>query len=177
MNVVGQMLRTSPPGLQAAPQTASDARRGRPLELGIPITELVLHRLPGPRWALIILWAVAVLMTPFVLAGAKWLTGSSNDIDGLGELAPQGILTYVVALLLVGVARLVDQASALRPDIERLTNDKTADQRCGAEVECRRPRGTHGGGSPVASWSSWSVNGVCRPWSCFRSWPLPCFRS
>ena len=160
MNVVGQKLRTSPPGLQAAPKTASEARPGGPLELGIPITELVLHRLPGPRWALIIVWAVAVLMTPFVLAGAKWLTGSSNDIDGLGELAPQGILTYVVVLLLVGVARLVDQASALRPDIERLTNDKT-------ETSDAAPRWNVAGPVVltvvvvlVASWNSWSANGV-----------------
>ena len=120
----------------------------------------MLHRLPGPRWALIIVWAVAVLMTPFVLAGAKWLAGSSNDIDGLGELAPQGVLTYVVVLLLVGVARLVDQASALRPDIQRLTNDKTA-------VSDAAPRWNVAGPMVltvvvvlVASWNSWSVNGV-----------------
>lgn len=160
MNVVDEKLRTSPPGLQAPPQIASEVRPGRPLELGIPITELVLHRLPGPRWALIVLWAVAVLMTPFVLAGAKWLTGSSSDIDGVGEVVAQGILTYVVAVLLVGVARLVDQASALRPDIQRLTNDKT-------EISDAAPTWSIAGPVVltlvvvlVTSWNSWSVNGV-----------------
>ena len=160
MNVVGQKLRKSTPGLPAAPQAASDARRGRPLELGIPITELVLHRLPGSRWAVIIDGRVAVLMTPFALAGAKWLAGSSNDIDGLGELAPQGILTYVVVLLLVGVARLVDQASALRPDIERLTNYKTATTDSTPKWNVAGPVVLTVVVVLVASWSSWSANGV-----------------
>ena len=149
-----------PTGLQAAPQTASEARSGGPLELGTPITELLLHRLPGPRWALIILWAVAVLMTPFVLAGAKWLTGSSSDIDGVGELAAQGVLTYVVAVLLVGVARLVDQASALRPDIQRLTNDKTEISDAASRWSVAGPVVLTVVVVLVASWNSWSVNGV-----------------
>src|SRR4029079_12051052 len=66
------------------------------LDLGVPITEVLLRHLPGPRWALIVVWAIAVLITPFVLAGAKWLTGASDSFDGLGELGPQGVLAYVV---------------------------------------------------------------------------------
>ena len=73
---------------------------------------------------------------------------------------PQGVLTYVVALLLVGVARLVDQASALRPEIDRLTNNGT--QTSGAARRWDSP----GPGRLtvlvvlVASWSSWSTIGV-----------------
>jgi hypothetical protein len=159
MNVVRPSVRTSSPGLRSA-TIASEALPRGPLDLGTPITELLLHRLPGPRWAIIIVWAAAVLMTPFVLAGTKWLTGSSNEVDGPGELASQGILTYVTVLLLVGVARLIDQASALRPDIERLTNDNTETSDGASRWSVAGPVALTVVVVLVASWSSWSANGV-----------------
>jgi hypothetical protein len=129
------------------------------LDLGVPITEVLLRHLPGPRWALIVVWAIAVLIIPFVLAGAKWLTGASDSFDGLGELGPQGVLAYVVALLLVGVARLVDQASALRPDIDRLTNSGTQTSRAARRGDLAGPVALTVLVALVASWSSWSTNG------------------
>ena len=62
------------------------------LELGVPITERLLRRIPGPRWALITIWALAVLMTPIVLAGARLVSGVATDLDGVAELAPPGVL-------------------------------------------------------------------------------------
>jgi hypothetical protein len=119
----------------------------------------LLRHLPGPRWALIVVWAIAVLATPFVLAGAKWLTGASDSIDGLGDLGPQAVLTYVVALLLVGVARLVDQASALRPDIDRLTDHGTQTSRAASSWDVAGPVALTVLVVLVASWGSWSTNG------------------
>jgi hypothetical protein len=147
-----------------APETieVADAKvpAGPSLDLGVPITEVLLRHLPGPRWALIVVWAIAVLITPFVLAGAKWLTEASDSIDGLGELGPQGVLTYVVALLLVGVARLVDQASALRPDIDRLTSNGTQTSRAARRWDFAGPVALTVLVVLVASWSSWSTIGV-----------------
>jgi hypothetical protein len=156
----GHGLPTFATVLGPAVDEASELRVGGPLELGIPVTDRLLRRLPGPRWALIALWAVGVLVTPFVLAGTKSLTGPSTEFNGLGELAPQAVLTYVVALLLHGVARLVDRATALRPDVERLTND-----RCQANVSARGwdvagPMGLSTVVVLIVSWSSWGVNGV-----------------
>ena len=119
---------------------------GGPLALGTPITERLLRRLPGPRNVLITLWAAGVMVTPFVLAGAKSLTGRSADFNTLGELAPQAILTYVVALLLHGVARLVDRATALRPEVERLTNEERQSGSSASGWDRRRSRGPHVGG-------------------------------
>src|SRR6476659_5464133 len=97
------------------------ASRGS-LELGIPITERLLQRIPGPRWALVAVWAGAVLVAPFVLEGSKGISAADADFDVVGELARQSVLAYVVTLLLVGVARLVDHARALRPVVEELTD-------------------------------------------------------
>src|SRR5688572_16965379 len=133
---------------------------GPSLDLGVPITEVLLRQLPGPRWALIVVWAIAVLITPFVLAGAKWLTDASDSFDGLGELGPQAVLTYVVALLLVGVARLVGQASALRPDIDRLTNRGIQTSRAARRWDFAGPVALTVLVVLVASWSSWSTIGV-----------------
>ena len=144
-------------------QERIDAARGRspssPLDLGIPITERVLHRLPGPRWVLIALWAAIVLATPFVLAGAKRVVGSDAALDGVGELASQAVLSYVVALLLFGVARLVDHASALGPDVERLTVG-WADSEAARRWDAAGPILLSAGVVLVAAARSWSMNGV-----------------
>ena|SRR5688572_15115122 len=79
---------------------------GPSLDLGVPITEVLLRRLPGPRWALIVVWAIAVLITPFVLAGAKWLTGASDRIDGPGELGPHGVTSGLVVRFIVVAAQI-----------------------------------------------------------------------
>ena len=132
-----------------------------PLDLGIPITERMLRRLPGPRWLFISLWAAAVLMTPFVLTGAKWVTGPRTGFDGLGELASQAILSYVVALLLFGVTRLVDDATALRPDVQRLTNDDpTRPGEAARRWNLAGPIALSVVVVVVVSWSSWAMNGV-----------------
>ena len=133
---------------------------GGPLALGTPITERLLRRLPGPRNVLITLWAAGVMVTPFVLAGAKSLTGRSADFNTLGELAPQAILTYVVALLLHGVARLVDRATALRPEVERLTNEERQSGSSASGWDLAGPAALTSVVVLVVSWSSWGINGV-----------------
>jgi hypothetical protein len=145
-------------------ETAADTASGRtgtgPLELGIPITERILGRLPGPRWVLITLWAAAVLMTPFVLVAAKRVTGPRTEFDGLGESVPQVVLSYVVALLLYGVARLVNHATALRPDVQRLTNDKPQPGESARRWNVAGPVALSAVLVLVVSWSSWGLNGV-----------------
>jgi hypothetical protein len=115
------MISASVSDLRERVDAARRSNPSSPLDLGIPITERALRRLPGPRWVLIALWAAAVLATPFVVVGAKRVVGPGAEFDGFGELASQAVLSYVVALLLYGVARLVDHATALGPDVERLT--------------------------------------------------------
>src|SRR5215210_864971 len=130
-----------------------------PLELDEPITECVLRRVPGPRWALIALWGAAVLATPFVLIAARWATGQSTELDIAGELGSQAVLAYVVVLLLWGVAGLVERAATLRPDVQRLT---------GGVLAPGTPRASALAGPvalasvviPATTWSSWTTNGI-----------------
>ena len=138
-------------------------RRGRssgPLDLGIPITERILRRLPGPRWALITLWAAAVLVTPLVVVGTKELSGARTGSDGFGELASQAVLSYVVALLLYGVARLVDHATALGPDVAQLTVDSADPDAAARKRDVAGPLLLSVVVVLVASGSSWSMNGI-----------------
>jgi hypothetical protein len=139
---------------------ASGRSPSGPLELGNPITERMLRRLPGPRWLLITLWAAAVLITPFVLVVAKRVTGPRDEFDTLGELAPQAVLAYVVVLLLYGVARLVDRATALRPDVQRLTSDDPQPGEAASRWNVAGPVALSAVVVLVVSWSSWSLNGL-----------------
>ncbi|HYU50721.1 MAG TPA: hypothetical protein VEO91_12425 [Candidatus Limnocylindria bacterium] len=146
--------------LGPAVDSASNRPSTGPLELGIPITERILRRLPGPRWVLITLWAAAVLVTPFVIVGAKWVTGPRTEFDILGELAPQTVLSYVVALLLCGVARLVDQATAIRADVQRLADEESQPGEAAHRWNVAGPVALSAVVVLVVSWSSWSLNGV-----------------
>jgi hypothetical protein len=157
---VGDKVATLASELGTAVDAVAGLPSSGPLELGIPITERMLRRLPGPRWLLITLWAGAVLTTPFVVVGAKWITGSGTAFDGLGELAPQAVLSYVVALLVFGVARLVDHATALRPDVQRLTNDNPLPGEAARRWNVAGPVALSAVVVLVVSWSSWSMNGV-----------------
>jgi hypothetical protein len=143
-----------------AVRDASGRLDADPLGLGIPITERMLRRIPGPRWVLIALWAAAVLMTPLVLVAAKRITGSGTEADSLGELAPQAVLAGVVVLLLCGVARLVNQARTLGPDVQRLTNDKQLLSEARRGSDFAGPAGLSAAVLMLVSSSSWSVNGV-----------------
>jgi hypothetical protein len=156
---VGDRVATSGTELPAPVDAASGRPSSGPLELDIPITERILRRLPGPRWVLIVLWAAVVLVTPFVLVGAKWVIGPPTQFDSVGELAPQAVLSYVVALLLWGVARLVDQAKALRPDVQRLTNDEPQPGQAASRWTVAGPVTLSALVVLVVSWSSWSVSG------------------
>jgi hypothetical protein len=157
---VGQRLPTLATLLGSALDNASELPVGGPLELGVPITERLLRGLPGPRWALVTLWAAGVMVTPFVLAGAKSLTGPSTEFNALREFAPQAILTCVVALLLLCVARLVDRATALRPDVDRLTNDKCEPNPSARGWNVAGPMALTAVVVVIASWNSWGMNGV-----------------
>ena len=63
----------------AAEMTPGPVHTG-PLELGIPITERILARLPGPRWVLVTAWVVAVLATPFVLFRSEMADGITDGV-------------------------------------------------------------------------------------------------
>jgi hypothetical protein len=106
------------------------------------------------------MWAGAVLVTPFVLEGSKWISGPDADFDGLGELARQSVLAYVVALLLIGVARLVDHARALRPVVEELTNDTTQPSEAAPRWNVAGPVVLSTVVVIVTSSSSWGQNGI-----------------
>lgn len=131
-----------------------------PLDLGIPITERVLRRLPGPRWVLIALWAAGALATPFVLTGIVRFSGSRREFDGIGELASQAVLSYVVALFLFGIAGLVDRATALGPDVTQLTFDTPQPNEATRRRDVAGPLSLSAVVILVASGSSWSTNGV-----------------
>jgi hypothetical protein len=105
---------------------AVEARSNGRIELGVPLTEWIFRRLPGPRWSLIVVWVGLVLMTPFAVIGAAHLAQPTREIDVLNEAGPQAVLSYVVALLLYGVGRLVDRAAALGPGVELLVIRPTA---------------------------------------------------
>jgi hypothetical protein len=151
---------TSGAELQAQVDASSRRPSGGPLDLDIPITERILRRLPGPRWALITLWAAVVLVTPFVIVASKWVTGPPSPFDPVGELAPQAVLSYVVALLLWGVARLVDRATALRPDVQRLTDEELQPGEAAGPWNVAGPVTLSALVVLVVSWSSWSMNGI-----------------
>jgi hypothetical protein len=131
-----------------------------PLDLGTPITERILHGLPGPRWMLIAFWATAVLATPFVLIGAKRIAGHPTEYSVVAELASQAVLSYVVALLLWGVARLVDRATALGPDVERLTHQVVPRDESARPWDVVGPVALSAITVLVVSWGSWNANGV-----------------
>jgi hypothetical protein len=147
-------------------QAGSRPRAAGPLDLGVPLTDSILERLPGPRWLLISLWAGAVLVTPLAVIGAKRLSEPGLRIDPVGELGSQAVLSYVVALLLVGVARLVDHAAALQPDLSLLTVDALQPTESTRPTESARPWNVVGPLSLsalivlVASGSSWRINGA-----------------
>src|SRR3954447_17073635 len=135
-------------------------RPAGPLDLGAPLTEWVLGRLPGPRWLLSSFWAGAVLVTPFVLLAARRLTEPNAAIDGLKELGPQAVLACVVALLLYGIARLVRNAKALGPDVDLMTIDEPATIERTTRWNVAGPIALSGVGIVVASSRSWSANGL-----------------
>ena len=154
------MISTSAPDLLARLDVVRRNSPTGPLDLGIPITERIIRRLPGPRWVLIALWAGAVLVTPLVLDVAKQLLGAPTAFDGFGELATQAVLSYVVALLLYGVARLVNHAATLGPDVAQLTRDDAQPNGASRRRDVAGPLSLSAVVVLVASGTSWSINGV-----------------
>jgi hypothetical protein len=158
--IVGDHVATPTSDLERTVDGSSGRPTTGPLDLGSPITERMMRCLPGPRWVLIAIWAAAVLVTPFVLVGARRLAGQSTEFDSVGELAPQAVLSYVVAILLWGVARLVDRATALRPDVQRLTNEEPPPGEAAPRWNVASPVALSAVVVMVVSSSSWSMNGV-----------------
>lgn len=134
--------------------------RAGTIDLGVPLTEWIFSRFPGPRWSLISLWAVAVLLAPFALIGAQRLTEPDMAIDIFDELGSQAVLSYVVALLLYGVGRLVDRASSLGPDVQHLTTGATEPNQRMRLRDVVGPLSLSAVVVLVASTSSWRINGV-----------------
>lgn len=92
------------------------------IDLGEPMTERILTRLGRPRWFWVSAWGSIPMVTPFVLLAALAASGKEASFGSLADLlVPQLVLAYVVVILLWGVGRLTRDATALQPEMKRLT--------------------------------------------------------
>jgi hypothetical protein len=141
-----------------------DAAPGRPptrtMDLGVPLTEWMLRRSPGPRSLLVVFWVAAILVAPFASFGAQRITEPTREIDVFGEVGPQVVLAYVVALLLYGVGRLVDRAASLGPDVEHLMIRRTLSEAPLRLWDVVGPLSLSALVVAAASNGSWQVNGA-----------------
>lgn len=72
-----------------------------------PLTERVLERLGRPRIGWILAWSVVALLSPLVFGGAIELSGRPFEGRVFMELlTTQGVLAYVVFVLLIGTGFL-----------------------------------------------------------------------
>jgi hypothetical protein len=89
----------------------------------LPLTERVLRRLPGPRVAWMVAWA---LVAPFRLVALLAVLTMTGDARSPAEIANaflregQATFGYVVLVALWGTPRLVRRVTALAPAIDRL---------------------------------------------------------
>jgi hypothetical protein len=86
-----------------------------------PLTERVLDRLGPPRVAWILAWSLVALVSPLVFAAAIRLSGrplAGGDVVEL--LTTQGVLAFVVFVLLIGTGVLSRQAAGVVADVASL---------------------------------------------------------
>jgi hypothetical protein len=115
-------------GGQAEVEVATPAASGRTAgaALGVPLTERILARLPGPRPA----WVVVLALVPWLnlavilaLQTAERTPAGIGPIDVVNRLA----VTLAVVLSLWGAARIADQLRELRPALARVVEQDEQD--------------------------------------------------
>jgi hypothetical protein len=110
----------------AAGRNATSSRETQStLNVGLPLTEVVLDRL-GPPWVLwSIAWALTALLAPVALLSILAVRGELARVPSISNLViPQATVAYAAVLCLFGVRRLSSGARALEPDLRRLTGDR-----------------------------------------------------
>jgi hypothetical protein len=86
-----------------------------------PVTERVLQRLGRPRVGWILAWSFVALVSPLVFSAAIRLSGRPFEAVDFAELlTTQGVLAYVVFVLLSGTGVLARQASGVVAEVAGL---------------------------------------------------------
>jgi hypothetical protein len=86
-----------------------------------PITERVLRRLGRPKWLWILLWAVVPLGSQLAFMTGIRLSGQPLSTAVIVNLlATQGVLSYAVVILLLGVGLLTLEAADVRDHVSKL---------------------------------------------------------
>ncbi len=109
--------------------TGMDAGSGRdpsaPLDVGVPLTEVILTRLGRPRLLWAILWASTALLAPLALLSMLGARGELHRVSSVPNLViAQATVAYAALLCLFGVHRLSRDARAIEPELRRLTGDR-----------------------------------------------------
>jgi hypothetical protein len=128
--------------------TAGDPRRPAatgdralsPLSLGSPLTERILDRLGGPRWLWSVAWGATALVTPAVLLTLLVISGTSDRVTSVaGLFLSQGVVAYVIVLVLWGMGRMARDVRALEPELARLTYGTSPGRQAPAIVSVAGP--------------------------------------
>ncbi|HEX5040701.1 MAG TPA: hypothetical protein VFW95_11265 [Candidatus Limnocylindria bacterium] len=100
---------------------------GEPPPMAPILTERVLRRLGSPRAVWVLAWALIPLIAPLAFVATVRLSGRPLDGGDLQQLAlTQGVLAYVVLVLLVGTGALAGRAASVRRDIVRILQEPLA---------------------------------------------------
>ena len=92
-----------------------------------PLTERVLQRLPGPRLAWVVAWALVGPLRPIALLVVPWLLGTAARPEGLlNAFVSQAIFGYVVLVVLWACPRLVHRVALLAPSLQTLAPTEPA---------------------------------------------------
>ena len=98
--------------------------------LAVPLTERILSRLPGPRLAWVVAWALVPWLNLAVIVAVRAAGWAGTGVP-LVEVLNRTAVSFAVVLSLWGAARITDQLGTLRlalagvveqqePDVERL---------------------------------------------------------
>ena len=91
------------------------------------LTERVLRRLGSPRAVWVVAWALIPLVALLSYVGTIRVSGGSVTADDAQQLAlTQGVLAYVLLVLLVGAGALARRAASVRRDIVRILHEPLA---------------------------------------------------
>lgn len=107
-----------------------------------PLTERILARLPGPRWAKLAIWITLPILRAVGMVFVLELTGRNPLGWGLWLMVIPEVLvfTYAITLAIWGATKIARDASALEPKLAELTS-------AGQEPS---PRIFRGMGNPIA---------------------------
>jgi hypothetical protein len=92
----------------------------------VPLTERILSRLPGPRFAWVVAWALVpwLNLAVVVALGAGEWTGPGVP---LGEVLNRTAVTFAVLLSLWGTARITDELRSLGPSLATVVEQEEPD--------------------------------------------------